>query len=171
MRKRLWAQIVDVKIAERYYWHYVSVSKRWDKVISAITLFVSASSISAWYIWSKLPGVWAVLIGAAQLVSTFQPLFSFAKRASAATYVQQDLQKLLADMEKAWAEYERGLFEEAALELWYGFETKRREIEDRFAPPELFPQNMRIHDKAQKEAQTYFKTNYDYSEASTGGDR
>ncbi len=170
MRNRLWALIVDVKIAERYYWHYISISKRYDKAISAMTLFASAASIYTWYIWEKFPVVWAIIAGTAQVISTFQPLFSFSKRVNAATYVQQDLQKLLIDMEDAWAHYEQGISDDQALAQLTAFKRRFAETEDRFAPPELFPQNRRIHDRAQKEAQAYFISNYEYSKADIGGD-
>lgn len=170
MRQKLWALIVDVKIAERYYWHYIGISKHYDHAISALCLFTSAASISTWYIWKVLPGFWAIIAATAQIISTFQPLFPFAKRVTAATYVQQDLQRLFLDMENAWDRYENGMSDKKVRELWTQFNQRYMDIENRFAPPELFPQKMKIHDKAQREAQTYFSLTYGCCSDTEGGD-
>lgn len=170
MRKNLWALIVDTKIAERYYWHYIDRSKRYDRIVSGICLLTSAASISAWYVWKSIPGLWAFIAGAAQVVSTLKPLLPFAKRATAATYVQQDVQKLLIEMESAWNRYGDDASDKRIGELWENFSQKYRQIEERFAPPDLFPQNTRIHNIAQHEAQIYFFNHYGCESGREGGD-
>lgn len=169
MSDKLWSLVVDIKIAERYYWHYINLSKRYDYVLSGLCLFASAASISAWYIWAKVPVLWAIILGAAQVVSTFKPLFPFARRMDAATYVQQDISALFIDIESEWGRCTEEVSRRQVAKLCAEYSRRLQQIEDRFAPPGLFPQNAKLHHLAQKEAQIYFLSHYNYQSSVEGG--
>ena len=164
MIDKFWNMYVDFKIAEYYYAGYSLASKRIDGAISAICLLASASSISAWYIWDKFPVIWIIIIGISQVLSVCKPLLPYAKRVSAAEYILQDLRPLIRDIDTKWGFDGSGISDEEFRQLIQTYEGKRDDIEGRFASSHLFPENLKIHDKAQKSAIQYFKSRF-YVEA------
>ena len=168
MRDKFWSMIVDFKVAEYYYTHYCTRSKRWSNLISAICFIASASSISAWCIWQQMPGLWAAILAVAQVVNVLKPLYPFDRRVNAANYLCQDIQTLLIDAEYAFA---YGVYEIPDDELkgeMPDFLRRYAQIENRFSTADLFPHNHRVHNLAQSDASTYFE--YKYGVSANEGD-
>lgn len=164
MLDKYWGMYVDFKIAEYYYTFYLHRSKHIEFCITAFCLLASASSISAWYIWSQLSNVWAVIIAAAQIISILKPAFPFAKRVSAAEYILQDLRPLLRDVDATWG-YDGSLIPEKEIGAHIKqYEARYDAIEERFSSTELFPQNRNLHDRAQKNAAQYLTTRFKIDE-------
>ena len=160
MIDKYWSMYVDFKIAEYYFADYSVVSKRYDNIISAICLITSASCISGWYVWKEYSLIWAVIIGLSQIISILKPLFPFAKRVSSAEYLLQDLSTLLRLTDTTWG-FDGSCISDDDFRFYIDDYSKHySEIEMRFAPQSLFPRNPRLHDLAQKEAQTYFSSRF-----------
>ena len=160
MIDKYWNMYVDCKIAEYYYSRYSLVSKRWDTGISAFCLIASASSISAWYIWKQCPMIWAVIIGISQIVSICKSLFPFSHRVAAAEYILQDLGPLVREIDTTWGFDGCGISDSEFGRLIQKYESRRDDIENRFAPSNLFPENQRIHKRAQESAAKYFESRF-----------
>lgn len=160
MIDKYWNMYVDSKIAEYYYSRYSLVSKRWDSAISAFCLIASASSISAWYIWEQCPVLWAVILGISQVLAICKSLFPFARRVTAAEYILQDLGPLVREIDTAWGFDGSGISEQEFRHLIQEYESRRDVIENRFAPANLFPENLKIHAQAQESASKYFEARF-----------
>ena len=160
MIDKYWSMYIDQKIAEYYYSHYCVRSKKYDIVISAICLLASASCIYTWYIWKQHPLIWAFFIGASQIIMVLKPLFPYGKRVSSSKYLLQDLGALLRDVDNTWGFDGSGISDDKFRRAICEYEKRYDEIENRFAPQDLFPQNNSIHEQAQKDAKKYFNNRF-----------
>lgn len=160
MREKFWAVIVDMKIAERYYWHYGQRSKFWNNIITGLCLIASGTSISAWYCWRMFPYIWAIILAISQIISVCKPLLPFSERLTACKYIGQDIEQMLVDLEYIWGATGSGISDDQFRNYVAEYEKKYIATENRFSKEGLFPQKMKLHQKAQDEAETFFKTRY-----------
>lgn len=107
--------------------------------------------------------IWAVIIGISQIVSICKSLFPFSRRVTAAEYILQDLGPLVREIDTTWGFDGSGISDQEFRQLIQKYESRRDDIENRFAPTHLFPENQRIHQKAQESAKKYFESRFHVS--------
>lgn len=169
MRDRFFNLYVDIKVAERYYCHYVKRSVIWNNIITAIGLITSAATISSWAIWGSLSLVWAVAIASSQVLTVLRPLLKSSARLSAAKYLIPEMARLLDDLSSTWDElnYVHIYSDLEIHEIMQKYMQRYTDVREKYAPSELFPEKPYLLKRAQVDAQHYFSIQYHSSQEET----
>lgn len=154
MRTQVWDLLVNTKYDEIYAQLYRKRICFWDKVLSGVTLFASAASIAAWWIWSQYPVLYSIILGAAQLVQVFKPLFPFSSHLLSLRRYVPELKDLVIDIEKFWNR--QGDFSgcKCANQL-SELRKKRAAIDNKWFGDERFPDWESIKTESWKECRQY----------------
>lgn len=157
MYQRFWDKFYDAKVSSYYFQFYAISARRKKTIVSAICLLATSALLYQMAQNSKKQWVWIALILICQLVALFQPLLPFEKQYHAACYIYEDVNQLCSEMEAYWRTIGDETSDEEINQKIILFSEKQDKIENRFATADLFPQSQRMHAKAVKNADYYFR--------------
>lgn len=157
MAQKYWSMYFDLKISEYYYQLYAIHSSRQKMILSFLCALGSAACVVSWYQSGVAPLLWASLILVAQIIAVAQPYLPFDKRLIAANYIHSDIAWLVLKVEDTWNTFSEDTEEEVFSEKISFFSAEWQKIEERFADASTFPENRRLHNKAENSAKTYFR--------------
>ncbi len=162
MLREYWNEFLDIKVAEEYYFLYIHHSERRYWAINALGVLMSCTGIFTWISENLSPMQSSLIILAAQIICVLQPFYPFGERRYAATCIYQELRALALKAEQTINQVQFGSKDEGELpsaldELQRAFSS----IESRFASPNLFPRNMRLHEAAQKNVAQELENHFD----------
>jgi len=79
MRIRIWNQLANIRFKGLYTHRCSRRADTFGRAYSFFLAFVSTSSVAAWAIWTKAPGVWAAIVTVAQVLHIGKPYLPFMK--------------------------------------------------------------------------------------------
>ena len=156
-----WISFVDAKIAEEYYFLYIHQSRIFLWGINVICMATSFTGVIA-LITSYLPNLASsIIILVPQLISLFQPFYPFGDRLYAAKLIYSEYSKLALDAEKNINQYLYGSkniqdFDRLAV----SFQKSLSSVEEKYAPPDLFPRKKRLHKESERNVTQYINTHF-----------
>lgn len=156
-----WAKFLDAKIAEEYYFLYIHQSKVYLWVINAICMVTSFTGLVA-LLKDYLPNLLSsIIILLPQVISLFQPFYPFSDRLYAAKLIHSEYSKLALDAEKNINQYLYGSKSTQDFsKLIVSFQKTLSAVEEKYAPPDLFPRKKGLHKKAQENVTQYINTHF-----------
>lgn len=159
MAQKYWDLFVRVKVSEYYYQFYSVNSDRWRTFIQAMCLIASAclSFSISWAVNESLALLWSLFILFAQIISTLQPIFPFEDRVHAAENIQKEFSELALLMEQRWIFFHTETSEQVIRQYFLDYQQIADKIESRYAPQKTFPIKPRLHQRAQKYAEDFFR--------------
>ena len=155
--QRFWNKFYDAKVASYYFQFYAISARKKKTVVSAVCLLATSALLFQMSQNNTNRLVWMVLIISCQLISLFQPLFPYEKQYHAACYIYEDVNQLCSEIEAYWRTIGAETSDEEINRQIILFSDKQDKIENRFATADLFPQKQRMHAKAVKNADNYFR--------------
>ena len=155
--QRFWDKFYDAKVSSYYFQFYAISARRKKTIVSAICLLATSAFLLQMSQNTTNHLVWIVLVISSQLVALFQPLFPYEKQYHAACYIYEDVNQLCSEMEAYWRTIGAETSDEEINQKIILFSDKQDKIENRFATADLFPQSQRMHAKAVKNADYYFR--------------
>jgi len=150
IRMRIWNNLANIKFKVIYASECSRFADKTGNIYSFFLSIASASSVAAWALWQRIPGLWAGIVAIAQVLHIAKPYIPFMKHDK--EYLEQsfEFETLYLGYEKLWFEYEDGRIEEMkAEEVFYKFREKETEIERSYKNA-CCPNFKFILDKAQK---------------------
>lgn len=162
IRQQIWSNLVNSKFKCIYLGHLTTRDKQISLGINIFLAIISLSSISAWTIWKILPGLFATLIAASNILMVIKPYLLYEKRI-------KELNEILIKLEDVQFEYEK---------LWYQFETNKIDKENasnlffeiyekqknslRTSSEIIIGKSKRINQESNNETDNYLKNQYGY---------
>ena len=113
-------------------------------------------------ITSYLPNLASsIIILVPQLISLFQPFYPFGDRLYAAKLIHSEYSKLALDAEKNINQYLYGSKNiQDFAKLAVSFQKSLSSVEEKYAPPDLFPRKKRLHKKSERNVTQYINTHF-----------
>ena len=120
--------------------------------INVICMATSFTGVIA-LITSYLPNLASsIIILVPQLISLFQPFYPFGDRLYAAKLIYSEYSKLALDAEKNInQDFDR---------LAVSFQKSLSSVEEKYAPPDLFPRKKGLHKKSERNVTQYINTHF-----------
>ena len=161
MREKYWALYEELIDTEFYYWHYRSRSAFWEKATNIITCISSAAGIATWIIWKQHEWVWAIVVGASQIINAIRHLFPFPKQISAVSLFLPELKRLINEVDRDWNKINSGTMtdDDANLQI-YKYKERLLDLESKYISDTSFPRKRLCQYKALKDRENYFFQNY-----------
>lgn len=161
MFESYWRIYTDILVKETYYSLYAQKTAKQVFAINAICLAFTVSGVVG-FLGEVLPAICAsAIVVASQIVSAIQVLLPYSDRLYAARQINSELQELSLH---AGITVKRYLFdrmtEDELFDDMVWLTTKLNQAENKFAPADLFPWSMRLHEKAQKDALQFIDVHY-----------
>ena len=160
-QQRYWNQLKEFKTHIVYLQKYAAHSEWWDKAINIFLAITSSSSIAAWAIWQEYQLLWAIIIAGSQIVTSIKPFLPYKHRLKAVSTLGEMMQDLCLECEKYWFQVAEGeLTEKEIHDINIDLKDKSIAVEKKALKNIVLPTNRKILNKAEKEADKYFKINY-----------
>jgi hypothetical protein len=132
MRENIWYSLVDVKFAALYLDECSRFAGVAGQFYSGFLALVASSSVTAWVIWDKHPGVWAVIVGVSQVLHVLRPYVPFFKRGRDYRDISIELESLYLEYERLWYRLAKGKIDsDKAERQLYTLREKELEIDRR----------------------------------------
>ena len=151
MRQAYWCALSDIVESERYYWYYRSQSKQMDRIVNCILAVTSLASIASWAIWQQHQWLWALIIGAAQILSAIRSQLPYASQVTSISYLLPELRALILEMEITWMHIENGDIPDGndMASCIYGYKSRFEAIETKYCGGPDFHVSQRALKKAE----------------------
>ncbi|MDD3214380.1 MAG: hypothetical protein PHY64_11935 [Eubacteriales bacterium] len=158
MREKCWRLLFE---AYYYYncsqWYYSRLSHI-KTGITILTTVGTAASITAWTIWQKIPTVWAVIVGLAQLAQAVYPETPWNKRIEAMKKAVLEYGKFAASVENFWncegTNAPEGQ-DQKLLKKYTELKTRMQVIDSKYLPTERIRLRKRVRAQMEKRAARY----------------
>jgi hypothetical protein len=122
--------------------------------------FASASSVAAWAIWESVPGLWACIVGFAQILHLAKPYLPLMKNDKDFLEISFEFESLYLDYERLWVAYDDDRIpEEEAEAKFYALREKEVEIEKMHRQTHC-PRFKKLIAKADQDAKTALALNF-----------
>lgn len=155
--EQFWEMLVDFKIAEYYYQAYALYASRRKMCLSIVYALSSVGFVVGWFYTGSCHLLWGALIVLAQVLSVLQPFMPYDKQLRAACYIHQDIVPLNNRIGLTWLSINDNTSEKRISNWVQEFQDEHQRIETRFATPNTFPQNRRLHKKAEENTLIYLE--------------
>lgn len=158
MRDKFWSLFIELKFKSYYLDRYKAHAHRTDNVLSGVSLFTSAASISAWQIWQIAPWLWSAILVISQLLQVFKPKFPYAKRLGGLRYACPELRDLLIDLDKDWNHSEiHDASDDDYLNLIEKYERSSSQIVKKYLGSDELPRVRYANNAAETDCKSYFE--------------
>jgi hypothetical protein len=162
-QQRYWNQLKELKVHVIYLHLYAAHSEWWDKAINIFLAITSTSSIAAWAIWQKYQIIWAVIIAGSQVVTAIKPFLPYKQRLKAVSELNDKIQEISLECEKTWFSVAEGeLTEKQIHDFFIQLKVKALTAEKKILNNIVLPKNDTMLKAAEKEADSYLQTNYQF---------
>jgi len=104
IRNKIWYNLVNSKFKCYYINYLIDKYQRRSIIINSLLAIVSLSSVSAWFIWSVVPWLWAIIIACSNILIAIKPFLHYDKKI-------KELSEKLSSLESIEIEYEKLFFE------------------------------------------------------------
>lgn len=168
-QKRYWSQLQEFRIHLIYLHLYAANSEWWDKCVNIFLAITSTSSIAAWAVWQKYQMVWAIIIAASQVVAAIKSFLPYQQRLKAIGNLNDRLQEICLESEKFWYSVAQGEMSDKEIhDLYIELRSKSIEAEKKFLKNIVLPKKAELIEKAEAEADIYFRSKYFFEEKNDG---
>ena len=125
----------------------------------------SSAAIGGWLVWKEIPYLWAVIIGASQILQTVSPLLPHKQRLKALHGLSVELDALCIRSEEDWNSVINGKISDDEIHaLYIKHKKKAQQIFDENMKGLGLPDSPKLLAKAKKMAYTYFSNQYSTSQ-------
>jgi hypothetical protein len=122
--------MANIRFKAFYCGHCSDLSDNCGRFVSIFLSLASAGSVAAWAIWKDTPGVWATIIGLAQLLHVAKPYLPFIGAEKELQSMSFEFDKLYLFYEQLWFDLENDKVSASKAEtLFYQYREKEIEIE------------------------------------------
>ena len=162
-QQRFWQELVQIRIDIYYLSRYYTSTEKIETYYNIFLATASNGSIAAWAIWDWDKGqiVWAIIIGASQLLNAIRPYLPYQHRMKAIIAMNRELEKIALNAEHKRYAVSQGDLTNTEIndEIADVREKKRQADEANFGFSPLQRKGAFLKE-AEKQAQTYFYANY-----------
>ncbi len=163
MTEKYWSMFTRLKHYEFYYKNY---SKRLDLLIVTVNCFccvICLASVSSWVIWKAIPSLWAVIVGAVQILQACLPFLSSSKKSAALHFLVKEIELLLVDVDSEWSFI--GTYDDTkAKKMIAGYEKRYLSLCSQYLGDMHIHQFSCIEKIAEKNCRLYFSHRYNVCE-------
>jgi hypothetical protein len=156
-----WNELVRMRIHELYLEEYLHRTQIIDRGINIVLAIASSASIAAWAVWQNYPLLWAIIIGASQVITAIKPFLPFRNRLKAIPALLRDLDKVYFEAEYRWFDVSHGqLTERQIFQLHSKISKRRAEAIQRSLGASPLPTKTKYLDRARDSATVYFHNRF-----------
>lgn len=156
MRERYWSMFNSTK---HKYFYYAFYKQSCDIRIMVTKIFlavISCAGITAWTIWDKFPGLWAVILAISQIVSVSQEYMPFYKQSAGIEYLLSDLSVITTQIASDWNRVD-DMTPEQIIEKIESYQMQITELENKFLSSFAFLYSKSAHRKAENQTKKFFE--------------
>jgi len=162
LKENYWAMFTSIKYKEFYAQQYAIFLNRVNWVIIGACLIFSATSLTTWAIWNRLPWLWAALVFTMQVIQVLSPFFPFSKTLIAIKFFLSQLGDLTRNIAAGWLDIEvDNLSDDKIKTLIKKFNARFDELSNRYLSPEQPFQNKCCEKAAARRCKNYFFIHFD----------
>ena len=152
MKQNCWRLYQDLVKAKYYFQFYKGQAARTDRILSIIIAIISSASVASWLIWKDLTILWAIIIGASNILTILKPYLPYEKRVSAVSYMLPELKVLINEVEYFYNIINSGkndIDDNEISDCIRSFKQAYTSLENRFIDNAIFSDNPKIAKKAE----------------------
>lgn len=143
-----------------YFEKYKLRSYSINKLISALLAVASIGGIAAWYSIKLYQIIWAIFVGAMQILQAMLPHLEYAKQVTPLTFLIQERTTIFNNMTADWLAMDS--FSDSDIQsLINKYTNELSYSEERFLSNVSLPSIPSLVHKADQEARAYFEYTYD----------
>ena len=155
-----WKQLVEIKIVAAYVRRYRDEQSWWITRLGLLKAIGTSGTIGAWGLWKDYAFVWAVVLGATQLIDAAKDYIPQTKNRRNASEFVSALESVIIDARFEWHSVFEGKYTpDEIIERWRGMAKLLNEAETKYFPDGL-PAKPSRQQLAEDDARTYFQSTY-----------
>jgi hypothetical protein len=155
-----WDQLVVLKVVACYILRYRDEQARWIKWLGLFKAMVTSGTIGAWGIWKDYAFVWAIFLGASQIIDGAKDYIPQTKHRRTASEFVSELESAIIDARFEWHSIYNGKFPpHEIMERWRNLARLLASTEAKYFPDGL-PANPARQKLAEADARAYFMAMY-----------
>lgn len=160
-QERYWNELTELRISVYYLEMLESRLRKKDFFFRAFLLVASAGSVAGWVIWEAYPGLWAGIIGLAQLLTVLEPIMPFRRLLKGVSALSPTRENHAIDVEEQWLDVAEGNLTNTKINALCA-EIQRRRLRDATSHLKeiVIPDNRRIMEAAIDKTDRHFKSRY-----------
>ena len=156
---------ITIYRSERYYWHYRQNAIFWNNAVQFFLLATALSGVAGLWIWSKIPDIWAIVVGVSQVLGAVTYLFPQAGQIHSLNYLLPELQELLNQIEHDWnmIDLQNPPSDSELNDLILMYSNKYAELENKYLSGTPFPRKKKIIKYADADCENYMLSHFGVS--------
>ena len=158
MKTKYWNALIFNRHALSQMEAFESRDRRISAVVSCFCTLASLACVAAWAIWKILPGLWAFLVGMAQIVQIIWPTTTASKRLACSKYLLPAMRTLLNNMENDWHKHRHS--EEVMRDLLVCYNDRYIQLINTYTSDIDYPLNDRMANRVETESANYFRSRF-----------
>ena len=159
-QQRFWNQFFLLRYRIEFYRLYLTHCRRVNLGIKIFLKLTSTSGIAGWLVWGELGVLWAVLIGASQVIEAIKQYLPYEKNVPPLKAVIAALENLFIESDLVWYNVaESELTEKEIHQAMVKIKSSNIKLEEKFLTNIEVPHYKRFINKAEITSDTYF-SNY-----------
>ncbi len=160
-QEKYWKEFYQLKVHVRYIELYHEKAVNWERGLNIFLAVASSGSIAGWLVWEKASILWAVIIGASQIVNVIKEFLPFKARVASLPALNYELDQLANSAEKNWERVGSGeLTEKEINNLWHEIKSKKTEYVHQLLAGGSLPEKKELLKTAEKYTEVYFNHFY-----------
>lgn len=165
MRDSFFTKLQYIRFALLYYMKYFSFVSTLERSVYVSCSVLSCGSIAGWFVWDKVPFIWATLIVCSQAISVAWPLLPFSNRRAGLSMIIPKLHELADNVEYEWDKHCNEDFDYTELHRLYSKQLTKLTVD--CLGPEEIPSVRFLQKKADVEFEQYMQRRFDIGSEST----
>ena len=154
MRTEFFTKLQYVRFALIYYSKYYSFVSKLERSVYIFCSAISCGSVAGWFVWGKVPFLWATLIAISQIITVSWPLLPYSRRRIGLEMMIPKLRTLANEMEHEWDVY-NGDDDYDFVEAHFRYSSAIVQITNDYLGAEEIPILKSIDDAANKQQNEY----------------
>jgi hypothetical protein len=160
MRNEIWNNLVKTKSQELNLAYYLEKYKKYNRGIEIFLVLATASSISAWVIWEKIPFLWSGIIAISQIISLVKPHFPLSDYILELHSKHKIAIDLNYQLEELYFKYQhKFITEKIAIKTYFSLKEKQKLIFD-FSRKIILSDNKKIKKRVEESMKIFLKSEY-----------
>lgn len=141
-----------------YYYLCFSRCLKVKSFIQIATAVISSAAIGAWVTWTDLAFIWGCIIVISQVATAIYDVLPIKKRTDSLSGLISQAELLYNEIEDSWRKIDIHNYSDDKINsLLSNYENKWAITCNKALAGEMLPQNDKLREKAEKEAETYLK--------------
>lgn len=161
IKERYWNFLVKLKVEIKYFSRYAAHCEKWDNRINWFVAIVSSGSVSIWAIWQDMDVLWAILVGASQVLNLSKQYLPYHVNGAKLKKVSHEFEAIYLKAERDWFNVSTGRLTDTEInELLFDYQEQQLNFwkQQGINAKDILQKG--LYFEATRDAGTYFEKNF-----------